>query len=59
MRNISKQEVDNNNCYHGSIATMPMKAKLNDPDCTCSAFTEQWSMWTIVHISGLWPTFLD
>ncbi len=46
--------VDNNNCYHGALATIPMEAKLNDPDCTCSAFTEQWSMWTEVHNCGLW-----
>ncbi len=47
---------------------MPMEAKLSDPDCTCSAFTEQWSMcglkstildfgphlWTDIHNCGLW-----
>ncbi len=38
---------------------MPMKAKLCDPDCTCSECTEQWSMWTEVFNCGLWSTFVD
>ncbi len=36
-----------------------MEAKLSDPDCTCSAFTEQWSLWTEVLNCGLWPPFVD
>ncbi len=58
LSNISKQEVDNN-CYHESITTIPMEAKLSDPNFTCSAFTEQWFMWTDVHNCGLWSTFVD
>ncbi len=43
-----------------------MEAKLNDPDCTCSALTKkvvhvgcspQW--WTVGHICGVWSTVVD
>ncbi len=36
-----------------------METKLSDPDCTCSAFIEQWSMWTLIHICGLRSTIVD
>ncbi len=49
QESISKPDVDKNNCYLGSIATLSVEAKLRDPDYTCSAFIELLFIWTVVH----------